>query len=68
MRRDSSCNPLFNQDDRVVRTSIGSFPLSNRYYRSHGHLKDIKDKVSTFRQSLWILLIFYVVCYTFFDI
>lgn len=44
MRRDSSCNPLFNQDHRVVRTSIGSFSLSNRYYRSHGHLKDIKDK------------------------
>ncbi|XP_006339410.1 hydroxymethylglutaryl-CoA lyase, mitochondrial-like [Solanum tuberosum] len=44
MRRDSSCNPLFNQDHRVVRTSIGSFSLSNRYYRSHGHLEDIKDK------------------------
>ncbi|TMX04299.1 hypothetical protein EJD97_010140 [Solanum chilense] len=44
MRRDSSCNPLFNQDNRVVRTSIRTFPLSNRYYRSHGHLKDIKDK------------------------
>ncbi|KAK4737872.1 hypothetical protein R3W88_001569 [Solanum pinnatisectum] len=44
MRRDSSCNPLFNQDHRVVRTSIGSFSVSNRYYRSHGHLKDIKEK------------------------
>ncbi|XP_055818134.1 hydroxymethylglutaryl-CoA lyase, mitochondrial-like isoform X3 [Solanum dulcamara] len=44
MRSDSSCNPLFNQDHRVVRTSIVSFSLSNRYYRSHGHLKDIKDK------------------------
>lgn len=44
MRSDSSCNPLFNQDHRVVRTSIGSFSLSNRYYSNHGHLKDIKDK------------------------
>ncbi|KAF3638857.1 Hydroxymethylglutaryl-CoA lyase, mitochondrial [Capsicum annuum] len=44
MRRDSPCNPLFNQDHRVVRTNIGSFSLSNRYYSSHGHLKDIKDK------------------------
>lgn len=45
MRRDSSCNPLFNQDHRVVRTSIESFSFSNRYYSNHGHLKDIKDKV-----------------------
>ncbi|KAJ8565890.1 hypothetical protein K7X08_008466 [Anisodus acutangulus] len=44
MRRDSSCNPLLNKDHRVVRTSVGSFSLSNRYYSSHGHLKDIKGK------------------------
>ncbi|XP_009763933.1 uncharacterized protein [Nicotiana sylvestris] len=44
MRRDSLCNSLFNQDHRVIRTSIGSFSLSNCYYSSHGYLKDVKDK------------------------
>ncbi|CAN4113482.1 unnamed protein product [Withania somnifera] len=44
MRRDSSCNSLFNLDHRVVRASTGTFSSSNRYYSSHGHLKDIKVK------------------------